>query len=42
MRSGRIPYFHFEGPPDPEVLVKLAEYERRYGIKAVVDIGPLG
>ncbi|SEP53764.1 restriction endonuclease fold toxin [Amycolatopsis saalfeldensis] len=41
-QSGRIPFFHFEVPPDPEVLAKIAEYGRRYGIDPVVKIGPLG
>ncbi|RSM46042.1 hypothetical protein DMA12_12210 [Amycolatopsis balhimycina DSM 5908] len=42
IRAGRTPYFHFAGPPDPEVIAKLAEYGERYGVNYVVDIGPLG
>ena len=39
---GPTPYFHFEGPPQPDVLRKLAEYADRYGIDYVVDVVPLG
>jgi hypothetical protein len=42
LKTGRTPYFHFEGPPRPQVIEKLAEYESRYGIKSVVDTKPLG
>ncbi|WP_442875860.1 restriction endonuclease fold toxin [Amycolatopsis sp. NBC_01488] len=41
-QSGRIPYFHFDGPPAAQVLAKLAEYGQRYGVEPVIDIGPLG
>ncbi|MGH3628308.1 MAG: restriction endonuclease fold toxin [Sciscionella sp.] len=40
--TGRTPYFHFEGPPDPGVLRKISEYAKRYGVQPVIDIGPLG
>lgn len=41
-RTGRQPYFHFEHEPTPNVLRKINEYAERYGIDAVIDIGPLG
>ncbi|MFF2658838.1 restriction endonuclease fold toxin [Kitasatospora sp. NPDC058032] len=42
MRSGRTPYFHFEGPPDVGVISKLQEYAQRYGVQPVIDTEPLG
>jgi RHS repeat-associated protein len=41
IESGRTPYFHFEGEPTPEVINKLKDYGRRYGIEPVIDISPL-
>ena len=38
---GKVPYFHFEGPPGPGVIEKLREYAVRYGIGPVIDISPL-
>jgi len=40
MDTGRTPYFHFEGPPSPEVIRKLNEYAERYGIPYVLDTTP--
>lgn len=37
----RTPYFHFEVPPDANVINKLQEYAIRYGIEPVVDISPI-
>ncbi|MCZ4122653.1 restriction endonuclease fold toxin [Streptomyces sp. H39-S7] len=42
IKSGRTPYFHFEGPPEPGVISKIQEYGNRYGIQAVIDTSPLG
>ncbi|MFJ8827037.1 restriction endonuclease fold toxin [Streptomyces sp. NPDC102467] len=39
--SGRIPNFHFEGQPTPEVLNKIRDRGRRYGIEPAIDISPL-
>jgi hypothetical protein len=41
LASGRTPYFHFEGPPKPEVITQINEYAARYGVKPVIDISPL-
>ncbi|RCS42324.1 hypothetical protein DTL42_19280 [Bremerella cremea] len=41
IQSGRKPYFHFEGPPHRDVLRKLEEYGKRYGVDPVIDITPL-
>jgi hypothetical protein len=41
IKTGRTPYFHFEGAPDAAVLKKLEEYAQRYGVKPVIDINPL-
>ncbi len=41
IKSGRKPYFHFEGAPHRDVLRKLAEYAKRYGIEPVIDTTPL-
>jgi len=40
--TGRKPYFHFEKQPGSDLLKKIREFEARYDIKAVIDIGPLG
>jgi hypothetical protein len=40
--TGRTPYFHFEGQPNRDVLQKLDEYARRYGVHPVIDTTPLG
>lgn len=42
IETGRVPYFHFEGPPAGGVLRKLHEYGVRYGIEPVIDTRPLG
>ncbi|WP_225844938.1 restriction endonuclease fold toxin [Streptomyces sp. HPF1205] len=42
LQTGRTPYFHFDGPPDPDVISKLLEYGQRYGIEPVIDTTPLG
>ncbi|HXA18390.1 MAG TPA: Ig-like domain-containing protein [Thermoanaerobaculia bacterium] len=36
-KTGRQPYFHFNGPPAPDVLAKLREYAARYGVEPVID-----
>jgi hypothetical protein len=41
IKTGRAPYFHFEGAPQQDVLTKLAEYAKRYGIDPVIDTQPL-
>lgn len=41
IESGRTPYFHFEGDPAPDVISKLHDYGRRYGIEPVIDVSPL-
>jgi hypothetical protein len=41
LKTGRRPYFHFEGPPHRDVLRKLVEYGKRYGVKPVIDTTPL-
>jgi len=40
-QTGRSVYYHFEGTPASEVLHRLNEYGRRYGIDVVVDTKPL-
>jgi len=40
-QNGKQPYFHFEGPPDPNVLSKISEYASRYGIEPIIDITTL-
>ncbi|MFI6782574.1 restriction endonuclease fold toxin [Micromonospora sp. NPDC050276] len=42
VRTGRVPYFHFEGPPGPGVIKKLQEYGARYGVQPVIDTKRLG
>jgi RHS repeat-associated protein len=42
IQSGRIPYFQFDGPPDPDVLQALSRYAERYGVQPVIDLNPLG
>ena len=39
---GRKPYFHFDGPPKPDVIAKLKEYGKRYNVEPVIDTEPLG
>lgn len=41
LQSGRIPYFQFDGPPEPGVLAALRRYAERYGIQPVIDLTPL-
>ena len=41
-KTGRTPYFHFEGPPGPGVLQALQRYAERYGVQPVIDTVPLG
>ena len=41
VETGRRPYFQFQGEPEAAFLSKIAEYEARYGVKAVIDIEPL-
>jgi hypothetical protein len=40
VQTGRQPYFHFDGPPDPAVIAKLQEYATRFGIQPVIDTKP--
>jgi hypothetical protein len=40
--TGRKPYFHFEGPPEPAVIRAIQRYAERYGIEPVIDISALG
>ncbi|EWM10538.1 hypothetical protein KUTG_00842 [Kutzneria sp. 744] len=42
VKTGRTPYFHFEGPPGPGVLEALKRYAERYAIEPVIDLEPLG
>ncbi len=42
VRSGRRPYFQFDGPPRPGVLEALERYAQRYGVEPVIDLVPLG
>lgn len=42
LATKRVPYFHFEGAPHRDVIRKLAEYGKRYGITPVIDTKPLG
>jgi RHS repeat-associated protein len=39
--SGKKVYYHFEGNPSQEVINKLNEYSKRYGIEVVIDTNPL-
>ena len=39
--TGRVPYFHFQGPPSPQVIAKINEYKDRFGIEPVIDLDPL-
>jgi len=41
IRSGRRPYFQFDGPPGPGVIEAIQRYETRYEVTAVIDLGPL-
>jgi hypothetical protein len=41
IQTGRIPYFHFDGPPGPGVLEAIQRYDTRYGVTAIIDINPL-
>jgi Restriction endonuclease fold toxin 3 len=41
LKTGRIPYFHFEGSPHRDVLRKIDEYARRFGIEPIIDVMPL-
>jgi hypothetical protein len=40
--TGRIPYFQFNGPPNPGVLQTLGRYGAEYGVQPVIDLKPLG
>lgn len=40
--TNRTPYFHFESEPHRDVRRKLAEYEERYQVRAIIDVKPLG
>jgi Restriction endonuclease fold toxin 3 len=42
IKTGRTPYFHFDGPPKAAVLRALDRYADRYGIKPIIDLVPLG
>jgi len=42
VKSGRTPYFQFDGPPQSGVLDVLNRYADRYDIKPVIDLQPLG
>jgi uncharacterized protein YukE len=37
---GRDVYYHFNGPPDPDVIKKLNEYSRRYRVPVTIDVNP--
>lgn len=39
--SGRKVYYHFDGEPGREVIDKLKEYSKRYGVEVVIDFKPL-
>ncbi|MEO0594429.1 MAG: restriction endonuclease fold toxin [Myxococcota bacterium] len=39
--TGRKVYYHFDGEPGREVIDKLKEYSRRYGVEVVIDFAPL-
>jgi len=41
LETGRKVYYHFDGKPVQQVIDKLNEYARRYGIELVIDIKPL-
>ncbi|MEU8247013.1 DNRLRE domain-containing protein [Nonomuraea sp. NPDC048916] len=41
IKTGRRPYFHFDGAPHPDVLKALQKYGDRYGVKPVIDTRPL-
>jgi len=41
LKTGRLPYFHFEGPPHRDVLRKIDEYARRFGIEPIIDVMPV-
>ncbi|WP_405825925.1 hypothetical protein OG241_49995 [Streptomyces sp. NBC_01390] len=40
--SGRTPYFQFDSAPSRDVMNAIRRYDSRYGMQAVIDIGPLG
>jgi hypothetical protein len=40
--TGRRPYFHFEGPPDEDVIRTLKRYAKEYGVEPIIDTRPLG
>lgn len=42
IKSGRTPYFQFDGPPGPGILQTLSRYADRYGIEPVIDLTPQG
>lgn len=39
--TGRRPYFHFQGPPHPDVIKALHRYGKEYGVEPVIDTRPL-
>jgi RHS repeat-associated protein len=42
IKSGRTPYFQFDGPPQSGVLEVLNRYAERYAVKPIIDLNPLG
>lgn len=36
-QTGRKVYFHFNGEPCRDIIRKLQEYQRRYGIEMIID-----
>lgn len=40
--TGKKAYFQFEGVPTEDVLRKIDEYAKRYGVEYVIDVEPLG
>jgi RHS repeat-associated protein len=42
VKSGRVPYFQFDGPPGPGVIQALQRYAARYDVQPVIDLKPLG
>ena len=40
--TGRKAYFQFEGTPDNDIIRKIDEYSKRYGVEYVIDTTPVG
>ena len=40
--TGRKAYFQFEGTPDNDIIRKIDEYSKRYGVDYVIDTTPVG